>query len=228
MVAVSRQGQAQAFSSPSFDRTVRIGRRIRELRIAAGETLATLARKSGISASTLSKIENDKVSPTFVSLVRLAAALGMQLNDLIGARAGAIPANARLAVTRREEVKFTRTTGAELGPLCIDVVNKQMNPLLNRIDPGGASTDRLVRHEGEEFALVLEGRIEIQTEHYRPVRLDKGDSAYFDSQMAHRYVAIGDEPAEVLIVWLSPQPISSEETMAFATRLFNEETAAKE
>src|SRR3712207_2878451 len=86
--------------------TTAIGKRIRDLRTAAGETLATLSQKTGISPSTLSKIENDKVSPTFSNLVRLAGGLRMQLNDLIATPTEATPITGRIAVTRHDDVTF--------------------------------------------------------------------------------------------------------------------------
>ena len=46
-------------------------------------------------------------------------------------------------------------------------------------------------HEGEEFIYILSGSIELHTEFYEPLRLDSGDSAYFDSQMRHTFVNLG-------------------------------------
>jgi len=57
----------------------------------------------------------------------------------------------------------------------------------------------LVRHTGEEYIYVLDGRIEVHTEFYDPVVLEKGESIYIDSQMGHAYiVAEGCEEATVL------------------------------
>ena len=47
----------------------------------------------------------------------------------------------------------------------------------------------LVRHPGEEYIHVLEGRIEVHTEFYDPVVLAKGESIYIDSNMGHAYLA---------------------------------------
>ncbi len=61
-----------------------IGQRLRALRQEKGLTLQEVARRSGISMSTISKIENDRVSPTFASLLKLAEAFEMPLTTLIG------------------------------------------------------------------------------------------------------------------------------------------------
>ena len=57
----------------------------------------------------------------------------------------------------------------------------------------------LVRHPGEEYVYVLDGSIEVHTEFYDPVVLEKGESIYLDSQMGHAYVvAEGCDEATVL------------------------------
>jgi len=189
-----------------------IGSRLRKLRRENGLTLNTIAQRSGISTSTLSKIENDKVSPTFANLLKLADAFGLPLTGLIEGIDTAQPSTtARIAVTRAQDISFTRTQTYEMGALCADLRNKRMSPFLDRVHASAASVgDRLVQHFGEEFVYVLRGVLEIHTEHYQPLRLAAGDSAYFDSQMAHAYRAATDEPAEMLMIWLGPEGLTTE------------------
>lgn len=198
-----------------------IGQRLRKLRQENGLTLNTIARRSGISISTLSKIENDKVSPTFANLLKLADAFGLPLTGLIGGMdAAEPPTTARIAVTRAEDIVFTRTQTYEMGALCTDLRNKRMSPFLDRVHASAASVgDRLVRHEGEEFVFVLRGVLEIHTEHYNPLRLGPGDSAYFDSQMSHAYRAGTDEPAEMLMIWLGPEGFTAEKGQEVMRRI---------
>lgn len=58
----------------------------------------------------------------------------------------------------------------------------------------------MLRHPGEEVDHVLEGEIEIHTEHYAPVRLAQGDCAYFDSTMGYAFIAAGKKDA--LVFWV--------------------------
>lgn len=189
-----------------------IGSRLRKLRHDSGLTLTTIAQRSGISTSTLSKIENDKVSPTFANLLKLADAFGLPLTGLIGGiDTPQQQTTARIAVTRAQDIHFTRTQTYEMGALCADLRNKRMSPFLDRVHASAASVgDRLVQHVGEEFVYVLRGVLEIHTEHYQPLRLGPGDSAYFDSQMAHAYRAAEEDPAEILMIWLGPEGFTSE------------------
>ncbi|MCP1361751.1 cupin domain-containing protein, partial [Halomonas sp. BBD45] len=57
-----------------------------------------------------------------------------------------------------------------------------------------------VRHDGEEFLIVLEGIIRLYTEFYEPLVLEQGDSIYFDSDMGHALVSASDHDAIVLSV----------------------------
>lgn len=198
--------QSTALEVGPDEAQVSIGVRLRQLRKDGGLTLATISRRSGISASTLSKIENNKVSPTFANLLKLAEAFEVPLSRMIGEADGRPPSGtARIAVTRAEEVVFTRTQTYDMGPLCTELRDKRMSPFLDNIRASATGVgDRLVRHEGEEFLYVLEGELEIHTEHYAPIRLAPGDSAYFDSRMAHAFRAAGDGPARILMVWLPP------------------------
>jgi quercetin dioxygenase-like cupin family protein len=57
-----------------------------------------------------------------------------------------------------------------------------------------------MRHPGEEFAIVLEGSVDFHCDLYAPVRLEVGDTIYFDGMMGHGYLAASDGPCRVLCV----------------------------
>jgi uncharacterized cupin superfamily protein len=77
-----------------------------------------------------------------------------------------------------------------------------MIPLVARIKARDVRQfDRLLSHPGEELIYVLDGEVEIHMEHYAPVRLGKGDCAYFDSTTGHACVSTGDHEATVF--WVS-------------------------
>jgi mannose-6-phosphate isomerase-like protein (cupin superfamily) len=62
----------------------------------------------------------------------------------------------------------------------------------------------LIKHEGEEFLLVLQGAIEVHSEFYAPVVLQAGDHMYIDSRMGHAYLAASDEKCQVVVVCTGP------------------------
>jgi mannose-6-phosphate isomerase-like protein (cupin superfamily) len=154
---------------------------------------------SGIPIATLSKTQNNLATLSYVQLAKLAAGLGLELNELFTAAAVDVRTGRR-AVTRKGEGLRGVTARYDFEILCGELASKKMNVGIMEItartveDAGG-----LIVHEGEEFAYVLSGSIEVHTEDYRPTRLDAGDSIYMDSTSGHVYVNVGqDTVARVL------------------------------
>ena len=173
------------------------GPRIKSLRQDRNLTVRDLAARCGLASSTISKIENDRMSPTYDSIVRLAAGLDMGPETLIDERASQMGAGRR-SVTRAGEGIPVRTERYDYELLSADISSKHFFPIVATIPPGPA-TDQ-IRHRGEEFIYVLSGSVQLLTELYAPLTLKVGDSCYFDSSMGHRLVAVGDEAAKILWV----------------------------
>lgn len=175
-----------------------IARTLRDMRKAAGLTLIDLAGRSGLAASTLSKIENGQMSPTYDTILSLAEGLDVDISDLVtGGRGHSV--NGRKAVTRKGEGIVHKTAQYDYEMLCTDIANRQFVPLLAEVKARSIhSFDGMLSHPGEEFVYVLRGRIELHTEFYAPTLLDAGDCCYFDSTMGHALINTGDDPASVL------------------------------
>ena len=74
--------------------------------------------------------------------------------------------------------------------LCPELRRKRMIPVLTRVRAKSIEEfGELVRHSGEEYIHVLEGRAEVHTEFYDPIVLEAGESVYIDSNMGHAYIA---------------------------------------
>ncbi|RAP43279.1 transcriptional regulator [Rhodovulum viride] len=195
LIRIARaQGEAEA--AEPLD----LGRRVRELRTEKGWTLEQAARQAGLARSTLSKIENDQMSPTYDALKKLATGLGVSVPQLFtpmrGARAGG-----RMAVTRTGEGAAHATATYEHELMAGALARKRMMPYRTRIRARDvAEFDGWVRHEGEEFLYVLTGVVRLYTEFYAPVDMRRGDSAYYDATMGHNLVSVSQEDATVLWV----------------------------
>ncbi len=206
-----------------YAQTARIGRRLREIRKERSETLVSIAEKTGLSPSTLSKMENDKMSPTFGNLMRLAEGLRISLTDLVTPASGPQGSSARLTVTRGADVEYRRTPGYDMGPLCADLVQKRMTPLIERVRARyPVDEEKMISHSGEEFVYVLSGEIDVLTDCYASQRLGAGDSIYLDSGMMHTYVTVSKEDAEILMIWLSQNQVPGDKTLEIAEALLNE------
>lgn len=171
---------------------------LRDMRRSAGLTLMDLAASSGLAASTLSKIENGQMSPTYDTLLALSHGLRVDIADLVSGRRGQSVIG-RKAVTRKGEGIVHSTPQYDYEMLCTDIANRQFVPLLAEVKARSVqSFDSLLSHPGEEFIYVLSGQIELVTEFYSPIVLNIGDCCYFDSTMGHVLVNKGDETARVM------------------------------
>ncbi|MEZ2148157.1 XRE family transcriptional regulator [Bradyrhizobium sp. DN5] len=184
------------------DKYPTIGAIVQRLRKQFKLTLNDLAQKSGLSISAVSKIENDQVSPTYETIVRLAIGLEVDVTELFGGTSDKAGATGRLVVTRGGEGILQKTPHYEYEMLGAELASKQFTPLLTRVRAHSIKEfSKIEGHPGEEFFYVLSGEVLLYTEHYAPVRLSPGDSSYFDSSMGHALVSVSGTDA--MILWIA-------------------------
>ena len=177
-----------------------LGQRVRDLRKARGWTLEQAAVQAGLARSTLSKIENGQMSPTYEALKKLAEGLAVSVPQLFTPPSRA-QVTGRRAVTRAGEGQAQATATYEHELLAQALTRKQMLPYRARIRARDiAEFDGWVRHDGEEFLYVLTGMVRLYTEFYEPVDMKRGDSAYYDATMGHNVVSVSEEDATILWV----------------------------
>lgn len=161
--------------------------RLRALRNRRGYTLAELSAETGISVSTLSRLESGLRKPTLDLLIRLAGAYRASLDDLVGAP--------QIADPRIHPKPFYRN-GRAIIPLT------RQNPDLHAykiVLPGHPPDAPLERgaHEGYDWVYVLSGRIRLALGDEETV-LETGEAAEFDTRMPHGFASASEEPAEVI------------------------------
>jgi len=177
-----------------------LGARVRQLRKARDWTLEQAASHAGLARSTLSKIENGQMSPTYEALKKLALGLEISVPQLF-TPPSAPQVNGRMAVTKSGEGAAHATTTYEHELLAGALTRKSMLPYRARVRARAFEEfDGWVRHDGEEFLYVLTGAIRLITEFYAPVEMRRGDSAYYDAAMGHNVISISDEDATILWV----------------------------
>jgi len=153
---------------------------------------------SGLATSTLSKVENNQTSLTYDNLLKLAEGLGVNIAELFAAEE-IRPISGRRTITRSGDAKLQKTPNYDYHYHGTDLLGMRMIPIHVRVKARNIEEfGDLLRHSGEEFIYVLEGEIEVHTEFYEPVRLKRGESIYLDSTMAHGYVSVGDQDADIL------------------------------
>ncbi len=192
------------FQSDDPDQTLtplNLGQRLKDIRLQMGLTLEEASKRTGLARSTLSKIENEQISPTFQALQKLATGLDMPIPQIFEPpkQASAI---GRRDVTLAGEGKPHPTTTYEHELLATQLSNKKMVPFKSRIRSRNFDDyQEWIRHDGEEFLLVLEGEVRFYSEFYEPVELKQGDSVYYDASMGHTLISVSDDDA--LILWVT-------------------------
>jgi transcriptional regulator with XRE-family HTH domain len=181
-----------------------IGVRLKEIRRTMNRTLAEISEATGVSISNLSKIENAQISPSFDIMKRICDGLGVSIEDFVRPGPKGV-VSGRKTTTRKEEGDYFTSGQYDYRAHASELSRKAMVPLEILVRARSPDEfDHWSEHRGEEFVYVLSGAIEIHTEHYAPFRLQRGESAYFDSSMRHVYISVSKEEARVLSVSHDP------------------------
>jgi transcriptional regulator with XRE-family HTH domain len=167
-----------------------VGPRLRALRRRRGVTLAGLAATTGISQSTLSRLESGQRRPNLELLLPLARAHGVPLDELVGAPHTGDP-RVHIRPIRRHDRTFMPLTRRAGGLQAYKV-----------IIPGGPQTGAPAQqsHEGYEWLYVLNGRLRLVLGDQDLV-LTPGEVAEFDTHVPHWLGAADTSPVELLILF---------------------------
>ncbi|HEX3431883.1 MAG TPA: XRE family transcriptional regulator [Rhizomicrobium sp.] len=189
--------------------TARPGAALRALRMQRGWTLAEVSKRTDLPISTLSKIENDRISLSYDKLARISTGLGVDISQLfvphvVGVSGGVVNGRRSITLAGQGQVIETENYG-HIYPAA-DFLNKRFVPVIAEIRARSMEEfGEMIRHVGEEFAFVLEGAVEFHSALYAPVLLRKGDSIYFDSGMGHAYLAAEPGLCRVLSICSGPE-----------------------
>ncbi|MFB6946743.1 XRE family transcriptional regulator [Streptomyces sp. NPDC060286] len=176
--------------NPAEDVLAGVGARLRALRRARGATLATLADETGLTASTLSRLENGKLRPTLEQLLPLARAHGVPLDDLVAAPPTGDP---------RIHLRPVRRSGLVMVPLTRRAGGIQAYKVIHP-PAGRAPTMNLQTHEGYEWFYVLDGQARFVLGD-QEFRLDIGEAAEFDTRVPHWIGSADSRPTELLALF---------------------------
>ncbi|MEU4805616.1 XRE family transcriptional regulator [Actinosynnema sp. NPDC023587] len=168
-----------------------IGPRLKRLRTQRGLSLSALSGMTGISKSTLSRLEVGQRRPSLELLLPVVRAYRIPLDELIGGPEVVDPRNR--PTPRRVDgsvvLPLTRRTGAR--------------HTFKTIIPPSRNTPELCTHDGYEWLYVLSGRLRLVVADQEVV-LEEGEAAEFDTRLPHWFGSTGELPVEVLNI-LGPQ-----------------------
>jgi transcriptional regulator with XRE-family HTH domain len=168
-----------------------VGPRLRELRRRRRMTLADLSATTGISVSTLSRLESGQRRPNLELLLPLARAHGVPLDELVGAPQTGDP---------RVHIRPIHRHGRTYMPLSRRAGGLQAYKV---IIPGGArpvDPDDLRTHEGYEWIYVIDGELRLVLGE-QDIVLRPGEAAEFDTHVPHWIGNAGASPVELLALY---------------------------
>lgn len=183
--------------------TQELGARIRAVREGKGLSLAALSELCGVPPPTLSRIEGNKMSPTFGVLARVMVGLGIDWGSLLSP--AATPAGQRLVSFAEPGEGTTTSVRESIARVLHSDNNARALPLLVEVHtPHLEDVGGLASHTGEEFCYVLSGTLVLHIQGEAPRIMKAGASALFDSSIPHAYVAGASGSASLLIVSQRP------------------------
>jgi transcriptional regulator with XRE-family HTH domain len=167
-----------------------VGDRLRQIRTQRGITLTELSTRTGISKSTLSRLETGQRRPTLELLLALADTYRVPLDDLVGAPDVGDP---------RIRLKARRVHGRTVVPLTQGPAGVQAWKIILPVD----QVPQVRTHDGYEWLYVLVGRMRLLLGS-RDLELGVGEAIEFDTSVPHWFGSGGSRPAEVLSLFGRP------------------------
>jgi transcriptional regulator with XRE-family HTH domain len=168
-----------------------VGPRLRRLRTQRRITLTGLSDTTGVSKSTLSRLETGQRRPTLELLLALSRAYRVPLDDLVGAPEVGDP---------RIRLRPGRVRGRTVIPLTREPDGMQAWKI---VVPAGRGVPEPRAHDGYEWIYVLSGHLRLVLAD-RDWVLGAGEVASFDTRVPHWFGSTGDEPAEILSIFGRP------------------------
>ena len=183
---------------------IKVGEKIKDIREDKGLTLEDMASLTGLSSSEISQIENQMVSPSLGTLIKLARVLDVSLSHFFTE-----DTKEPFCLVRAEErhvvSRFASTEGVSYGysyeSLGYCKKDAKMEPFIVTLNPPDVLEVDPNCHTGEEFIFVLEGEVEVRLADHNDI-LRPGDSIYYDANIPHVVACLGDKEARILdVIW---------------------------
>jgi len=176
------------------------GRKLKAMRLANRLTLKELANKAGCTDAYLSQMERGLANPSVMILKNVASALGIKVVDFF--LEPQMEEN-EVVLKEAERVNLDVKEGnTKIQMLVRSIQNKRMQPFYNLIKPGGGSKGSY-SHVGEEFGIVLQGKLEINL-NGKIYQVRKGETFYFSSQIPHSWLNPGK--TKTVVIWVTSPP----------------------
>jgi transcriptional regulator with XRE-family HTH domain len=184
-------------------RKLKLGEKVKDLRLRKRYTLRQVSGETGLSIALLSQVENNAVSPPVATLLRIARALDVNISYFFREeeskeRAVVVRKDERRKVFRRMPAQHMES-GYTYEALAYTKNAKHMEPFLVEFEPKKKEEIAFLNHRGEEFLFLFRGRLAF---HYNQeeIVLEAGDSLYFEADVPHAFRALRGKKAQGIVV----------------------------
>ncbi len=176
---------------PTRGETMKLGSKLKRLRLARGYTQEELADRCDLSRSFISQLESDKVSPSVETLERILRVLGTDLKHFFSDE------QKKIIFKKDERVPvYDLPKGVSIEILMDAVEDKELDAKIVELEPG-AQTEQEGYHDGDEFGYVIEGSVDIYIDGKR-YRANEGDCFYYSGDCVHYMRNPGKGKAKIL------------------------------
>ncbi|PKM14696.1 MAG: XRE family transcriptional regulator [Gammaproteobacteria bacterium HGW-Gammaproteobacteria-2] len=171
-----------------------VGQRLQAIRKAKGLSQRELAKRVNVTNSTISLIEQNKVSPSIGSLKKVLDGIPISLAEFFTLDMESGEDSAFYPASQQPDLG---SAGIELHMVGKGRVARQMCILREVMPPGSDTGGEMLRHDGEEGGVVVQGQVEITVGEQVRV-LGPGDGYYFESRSPHRFRNVGTDEAIIV------------------------------
>ena len=176
---------------------MKIGERIRNLRQSSNLTQEELAERANLTKGFISQIERDLTSISLDSLAQILEALDENISDFFREAS-----EEKIIYREKDRVAIEKEKIEKFELLVPGSTNRRLEPILLTLWKG-ESTPKEKPHEGEEFGLVLRGRVNLRFGR-EILKLKKGECFYLSAEKEHWLHNSGLK--EAVILWISSPP----------------------
>lgn len=191
-----------------MDYTNIIGEKIKSLRTTKEISIDELAESTGLSVEQIRRIEDDIDIPSLAPLIKIARALGVRLGTFLDDQTNEDGPVVCRKGDADDTISFSNNASDARQHMHYHSLSKaksdrHMDPFIIDIDENGETQFSLSAHEGEEFIMVLKGKLEVEYGKKKYV-LEEGDTIYYDSIVPHHVHAYEGKAARILAVVYTP------------------------
>lgn len=178
---------------------VDIGGRLRYFRLKQNLSQRELAKRTGVTNSTISLIEANQANPSVGALKRILDGIPIGMAEFFALDPDA-PQKYFYQKEELSEIGKGKISYLQVGD---NLISRSLQLLFERYEPGADTGKVPLVHEGEEGGIVISGRIEVTVGEERRI-LGPGDAYYFDSKLPHRFRCVGPVACEVVSACTPP------------------------